>query len=188
MRLLRHPLATFMLSVLVVIGLGVAVVAATTDQEAYATSWARFTAAFPGRVYVAHQRPSTSPLNGLGAALPVSANTVTYSNEPAFALKSTNGVLFVEVTTGITADLENNLAMRLKVAAYGEDVFQPGVTVAEEVANGLTVITFGPQCASGLCSAMRIVFSNRALWTLGATSTAPPSTVESFLDSFEPIG
>jgi hypothetical protein len=46
MRKLRHPIATFVVTVLMVIGVGVGVVVTTTGQRVYGPSWGRFTVAF----------------------------------------------------------------------------------------------------------------------------------------------
>lgn len=54
MRELKHPIALFLIAVLVVIGIGVGVVAATTHEKIYGPPWGRFTVAFPGRVFGYH--------------------------------------------------------------------------------------------------------------------------------------
>jgi len=46
-RTIRHPITMFVTAILVVIGIGVGVVAATTSQKVYGPSWGRFSVAFP---------------------------------------------------------------------------------------------------------------------------------------------
>ena len=41
----------FVITVLTVIGIGVGIVASTTNQKVYRPSWGRFSASFPGHVY-----------------------------------------------------------------------------------------------------------------------------------------
>ena len=64
MRTIRHPITMFVTAILVVIGIGVGVVAATTSQKVYGPSWGRFSVAFPGRV---NQYPGH--LTGLSAVV-----------------------------------------------------------------------------------------------------------------------
>jgi hypothetical protein len=52
MRTLRHPIAMFMITVLIAIGIGVSVVAVTQTSKVYGPSWGQFTASFSGKVYV----------------------------------------------------------------------------------------------------------------------------------------
>ena len=56
MHILKHPIAVFVVTVLAVIGIGVGVMAASTNSTVYGPSWGRFTAAFDGSVRVV--RPS----------------------------------------------------------------------------------------------------------------------------------
>jgi hypothetical protein len=80
-RTVRHPLTMFVMAALSVIGIGVGVVAATTKPNVYGPSWGRFTAAFPGRVYVAHLGPIVSTSNG-SIKFHNTRNTFTYANKP----------------------------------------------------------------------------------------------------------
>ena len=50
MRKLAHPIAIFIVTVLVVIGAGVGIMAVTQTSNVYGPSWGRFTASFPGRM------------------------------------------------------------------------------------------------------------------------------------------
>ncbi len=62
---LRHPIATFVVTVLAVIGIGVGVVAATTTEPVYGPPGARFTVTFPGRVNEQNMK-LPAPDNGVG--------------------------------------------------------------------------------------------------------------------------
>ena len=66
MRTVQHPIAMFVIVVLVVIAIGAGVVAVTTNQKVYGPSWGRFTVAFPGRVY--QYRGHTSVTGGSSGA------------------------------------------------------------------------------------------------------------------------
>ena len=70
MRTVRHPIAMFIMAVLVVIGIGIGVVAVTQTSKVYGPSWGRFTAAFPGRVYVSHTRQPVSDFIRGGVCIP----------------------------------------------------------------------------------------------------------------------
>jgi hypothetical protein len=56
MQTLRYPIVMFVITALAVIGIGVGIVAATTNQNVYGPSWGRFTASFPGHVDVGNER------------------------------------------------------------------------------------------------------------------------------------
>ena len=64
MRPVRHPITMFVVVVLAVIGIGVGIVAATTNQKVYGPSWGRFSAAFTGRVHVVGLGPVASAPRG----------------------------------------------------------------------------------------------------------------------------
>ena len=78
MRTIRHPIVAFVVAVLAVIGIGVGLVAATTNPKVYGPPSGRFTAAFPGRVYESRQQTglllpvsyifTSSRLSGVGSA------------------------------------------------------------------------------------------------------------------------
>jgi hypothetical protein len=80
-RTVRYLIAMFVTAVLAVIAIGVGVVAAVTNPNVYGPSWGRFTAAFPGRVYVSHLGPIVSTSNG-SIKFHNTRNTFTYANKP----------------------------------------------------------------------------------------------------------
>jgi hypothetical protein len=185
MRTVRHPIAMFVIAVLVVIAIGVGVVAVTTNQKVYGPSWGRFTVAFQGRVYLVHEGTSLSTSTG-----PLTANIFIYSNKPYswFGGAPLPGdFLAVRVETASSV-LDNRSTVQQGVAAVMWGSIGTRVFEHEQDANGLTVITLGPQCAHGLCAGADVVFKGRVVWELLAFWNGPLNAVQGFLDSFQPIG
>ena len=196
MRKLRHPIATFVVMVLAVITIGVGIVAATTNQTVYGPSWGRFTAAFPGRVDVVHSGPvATAADNDPARYLTVNY----YANQPfngwvGYAPLSTAilppdlRAVSVSTIAGDGPGPGRVSAMRLVADPSGGYLSAPGVSEDERVADGLKVITLGPVCDYGQCDGELVVSNGRVAWDVLAASNGSVSAVESFLDSFQPIG
>jgi len=193
MRKLKHPIAVFIVAVLVVIGIGVGIVAVTTNQKVYGPSWGRFTAAFTGHIHVAHVGPVANASNGN----PLRYMTTFYYANQAFngwiAYAPLSGSIFptdlraVAVTEVAPGGSGSSSARRLVTVPAGH-WFEAGVRKDEQVVDGLSVVTFGPYCGYGQCQAEMVVSNGRAVWDVLVSSKAPASTAESFLASFQPIG
>jgi hypothetical protein len=194
MRNLRHPIAMFVVAVLVVIGIGVGVVAATTNQKVYGPSWGRFAAAFPGHVDVTYSGPVTSaPSNNPARYL----TTVYYGNQPfngwvAYAPLSGSifpvGLREVTVTEVASKGPGNKAATRLVARPTGGYLSEDAASVNRGVVNGFRVITLGPVCHYGQCEGEIVVSNGHVAWDVLASSNGPVSAVEGFLASFGPIG
>ena len=179
-RKLSHPITMFIMAVLVVIGVGVGVVAVTTSQRLYGPSWGRFTAVFPGRVSEHRIGPEVwasgdAPSSGHSSFAWV-----------AYAPPSLPSTLFS--VTALDGPLGSNYALSLEVFFVSAGWFHKGVAEAEQHANGIDITTLGPQCIRGSCRAVELVSNGRVDWELKAISPRAVSTVEGFLDSFQPIG
>ncbi len=193
MRNLRHPITGFVVAVLAIIGTGVAVVAATTNQKVYGPSWGRFTAAFPGRVD-GFQRPRPLTVSVGDAPLKVTNAAVFdyYVTPPipstGYAPLSIPSEYFLvggeDVYSTVGAAPAIHAAVRFDKRAF----FHAGVHQSLEDGNGVSVITIGPQCTKGECRAAQIVTNGQVFWVLLAFSKGPVSNVQSFLASFQPIG
>jgi len=175
MRKLDHPIAMFVVTVLALIGIGVGVVAATS-QPIYGPSWGRFSAVFPGPV---SERQILHAVWAFGYARPSSNPGGTgWTGYAPVSLPSEEFSVTVSETYGSP----------IQVFAFKTGWFHSGVGEYQKHVNGLYVITLGPQCASGSCRAVEIVSNGRVAWTVAAISPQSMSAVESFLDSFQPIG
>lgn len=189
----------FVVAVLAVIGIGVGVLAATTNQRVYGPSWGRFTVALPGRLY---QSREAQPAGRSSSAqivqylrTPFGLPAFIYSNSPSpwFDVASagvwvgTGEVDAVTVQEAIRGNL-GNTAIEQDVGVLKKYFFVAGATESINHANGFSVMTIGPQCSNVHCEVARLVSNGRVLWELFAFSPAPASTVELFLASFEPIG
>jgi hypothetical protein len=107
-----------------------------------------------------------------------------YSNQPLSHVGGTTD--YVLVMTGMPEMLASKSRMQTAVAL--KETFGPGVTEDEQSANGLTLLTLGPQCVYGQCSAVKVVFGRQVIWMLRAVSNGPANIVQSFVASFQPIG
>jgi hypothetical protein len=178
MRTLRHPIAVFVVIVLMIIAIGVGVVAATTSQNVYGPSWGRFSASFPGRVYEEPFRlPVPQPamhyysLGGWHSAR---------SRFPGFSIAEAVSAEHVKVP--VSAQDLRELFLELKGG------FAVPPTEHTQQVNGFRFTRLGPQCQEHLCQEVLIVVHNRTSWVLSAWSLVGLGPVESFLDSFQPIG
>jgi len=182
-RKLKHPIATFVVAVLVVIGIGVGVVAATTSQTVYGPSWGRFTVAFPG--------------HACGPPFPIGTKSrVIYEFAPSLPSKC-------------AVDWTGYAPLAYPVKLYSVDVWGHIVTpsamrgyvrldrnllfsghVAEQVrnVNGFVMTTLGPKCTNSGCTGVAYISNGRVMRTLTVISPQSVSTVQAFMDSFEPIG
>jgi len=196
-RIVRHPITMFIVGVLAVIAVGVSIVAVTQTSKVYGPSWGRFTAAFPGRVYVHQGHTSVTISGSKGSSTVWSSITLEspfeYSTASTPAIFCTVGVScypneldasVLQVTSGQSGDA----AVQQMASAFVKTDFGVGVAEVAQDANGLSVITIGPQCTDGQCRAAEVVSNGRVLWYLLAFSTGPASSVEDFLASFQPIG
>jgi hypothetical protein len=188
MRTLHHPIAVFVLTVLAVIGVGVAVVAATQTSRVYGPSWGRFTAVFAGHVYQRRGHMSMAYAVGSSASSPFrSTLTLTLADYSYSNLRG--GWVGYLPRAAETVSVIRGMPLGPAVADAKKGFPGAGVTEVKQDANGLSVITLGPQCAIGPCMALKVVSNGQVLWTVVAVSTAPSTAlVESFLASFQPIG
>ncbi|MGO9880696.1 MAG: hypothetical protein ACLPSM_15280 [Acidimicrobiales bacterium] len=189
MHKLRHPITMFTVAVLIVIAIGVGVVAATQNSKVYGPSWGRFTAAFPG------------PVCGLPFPIPLRSAMYTETS-PIYFETSTNlthkcaidwtryaplvlpsSLDSVEVYSQVAATATQGYVRLAKI-----ELFHKGVREDVQNANGFVVTTLGPECMSGSCRVAEYVSNGRVLWTLMAISPGSGSKIESFLNSFAPIG
>lgn len=185
-RTVRHPITMFIISVLVVIGTGVGVVALTTNKSVYGPSWGRFTAAFSGHVYQTQEHSRVRVSSGSTLAV----TSFSYSNQPHFgwyAYAPGSGGVFGAYDQ-YSVSVAEGMPMRLVVEGDRKDFFRPGVSEEEQVTNGVSAATIGPQCADGECNAAKVVSNGRVVWNVEAFWDGPVSTVEDFLASFQPIG
>jgi hypothetical protein len=186
--------------VLIVIGIGVGIVAATQTSKVYGPPWGRFIASFPGRIYQYRGHESVTTSYGPSAASSAFGSTLTltfpyfeYStaSNPSIACAPSSSCYPDELDAGVWAVLPATTA---KVAArqWSRKVkkvfFGLGATESERDGNGFAVVTIGPQCADRQCGTSEVVSNGRVLWELLAFSAGQPNTGENFLASFEPIG
>ena len=191
---LRHPIAMFVVTVLAVIGIGVGVVAATTTEPVYGPSWGRFTATFPGRMRVIYSPPVPSASFGD----PLRYTTTFYYANQHFngwvGYAPLTGVLFpgnlrAVVVTEVTRHVRGSgLTTREIARPTGGYLSGPHARQDKTVVNGLTVLTFAPRCRYGQCQAEMVVSNGRVAWDVLAASDGSLSAVESFVESFQPIG
>lgn len=187
MRAVRHPITMFLMAILVVIGIGVGVLAATTSQKVYGPSWGRFTAAFTGHVYETQEHSTVRVSGGLTRTL----TSFSYANQPhsgwfAYSPQGTPGVYGAYDRYSVS--VAEGMPMRQLASGDKKAFFGRGVTEDEQGANGLSIATIGPQCSDGECNAAEVVSNGRVVWNVEAFWEGPRSTVASFLASFEPIG
>jgi hypothetical protein len=171
--------------VLAIIGIGVGVVASTTNQKLYGPSWGRFTVAFPGRVYGFQtvQRGSNSMRS-------MSAASFDYATFP----QGWTGYAPLSIPNEL--DAVHGVAPRGTGSAFAGAVvrsaknlyFHAGVAESVQAENGYVTTTIGPLCINSECKEIRVVTNDHAFWEVAAFSRAPVSTVESFIESFQPIG
>jgi hypothetical protein len=184
MRTLKHPITVFTLMVLMVIGIGVGVLAATTNQKVYGPTWGRFTAAFSGHIY--EQRGRTSMDFAAIASFPFRRQSGPF---PVFSYSNVLSGYWVGTlpyaTESVTAI--RGLPMQPVVAFTKRGFPRAGLIEVKQDANGFSVVTFGPQC-SVICMGTKIVSKGHVLWTVVAVSSGSASSVENFLNSFQPIG
>jgi hypothetical protein len=160
----------FITVVLMVIAIGVGVVAATTNQHVYGPSWGRFSASFPGHVYSYQSTTIKFPYFSYSTG----PGSIVY---PPLSNAARASLLGVSVVRGAQA----------RQFADNERLFS-GVAVQHQRANGFSVLTTGPLCTKGTCAVVEYILHGPVLWTLVAVSKGRVSTIESFLDSFQPIG
>ncbi len=168
---LRHPIVMFVITVLTVIGIGVGIVASTTNQKVYGPSWGRFSASFPGHVY---SYQSTTIIKFPYFSYSTGPGSIVY---PPLSKAARASLLGVSVVRGAQA----------RQFADNERLFS-GVAVHHQSANGFSVVTTDPLCTKGTCAVVEYILHGPVLWTLVAVSKGPASNVENFLASFAPIG
>jgi hypothetical protein len=194
LRKVQHPVALFIIAVLVVIAIGVGVVAVTQASKVYGPSWGRFAAAFPGHVDVTYSGPVTSaPSNNPARYL----TTFYYGNQPfngwvGYAPLSGSifpvGLREVTVTEAASKGPGSKAATRLVSGATEDYLSGVAVSVNRGVVNGLRTIILGPICRYGQCEAEMVVSNGHVAWDVLASSKGPANTAEDFLASFGPIG
>jgi hypothetical protein len=117
--------------------------------------------------------------------------SVSYSNQPHFGwyAYSPHGKPGVYgAYDQYSVSVAEGMPMRLVDSGDKKAFFGPGVTEAQQSANGYSVTTIGPQCADGECNAAEVVASGRVVWNVEAFWVGPANTVGDFVASFKPIG
>ena len=189
-RKLRHPITNFIVTVLMVTGIGVGVVAAVQAPKVYGPSWGRFSAAFNG------------PVCGLPGLIPRGSATYTEASPIYFETSSKlthrcavrwTGYAPLALPSSLdSVDVWGHVvtasAMRGYVLLDRLLLFSGRASEHVEHVNGFVVTTLGPKCMSGSCRDVEYVSNGRVLWTLTAISPESVSAVEDFLASFQPIG
>jgi hypothetical protein len=160
MHKLRNPIAVFIVAVLVVITIGVGAVGAVQSPKVYGPSWGRFSVAFARHDFQCPVRG----IHGRTFNLPFECTT-SMEAVSVFAIP---------------------LANPAKVARQRANIWR-GATVSQRDADGLAVVTVGPECSHGQCRGAEVISNGRVLWYLLALSGSA-SGVEDFLASFQPIG
>jgi hypothetical protein len=158
MQTLRYPIVMFVITALAVIGIGVGIVAATTNQNVYGPSWGRFTASFPGHVDVAHSGSVTSASSNDPARY---TSTFYYANQPfngwvAYAPLSNSvggtAISPFDLRAVIVTEVANNSpgsesAVRDVANPRGGYLSSVRAHNHERTVNGLREITLGPVCS-----------------------------------------
>jgi hypothetical protein len=179
---------------LVVIAIGVGVVAAVQAPRVFGPSWGRFAVAFSGRVDLIHFGPIASASYG---------ESLRYTTTFYYANQHFNGWVAYAPASGVMlpTDLRAVVVAEVTRHARGSELatrqiahptggFLSGTRPEKDrtVVNGLTVLALGPHCGYGQCQAEIVVSDGRVVWDVLAASNGPASTVEDFIDSFQPIG
>jgi hypothetical protein len=177
----RHPITTFIIAVLVVIGIGVGIVAITQTSKVYGPSWARFTAAFTGHVYETEEHST--------AGGTITGTAFYYATRPGhwFSYSPRSGASYQKNLRAVSV-MEPELPYQDAVLTFKRYFFRVGVTERVQDGQGWLISTLGPQCENGQCNVARFVSKGQVLWSMFAFSKGPVSTVEDFLASFQPIG
>ena len=170
LRKVRHPITGFVIAALVVIGVSVGVVAATTNQKVYGPPGGRFTVAFPGRVSEHRIGPS------LWASSTRRYQAIRASPGSAYAPASLPSILFS--VTAVASPLGRNYALSLEESFVSAGWFHKGVAEVEQHANGIDITTLGPQCIWGSCRAVELVSNGRVDWELRAISPRSEDAVD----------
>ena len=175
MHKLKHPIATFVVTVLIVIAIGVGIVAATTSQTVYGPSWGRFTAAFSG---LAHEE-----------RLPV-AEALTNAYYYSFG-GSGGWTSQVPFGDGVSAHhiAKVHLSQYVRETVFDlESAFPMRPTESTEHINGFQLTRLGPLCKGTNCQEDLFVLRSGTCWDVWAASAVGLGPVENFLASFQPIG
>ena len=188
MHRLRHPIATFVVTVLAVIGIGVGVVAAVQAPRVY-DLLGRFSAAFSGHVYQRRGQTSASyrPLGGAAVSSASQSTLTLMFADLSYSNLRGGWVAYVPPATE-TVLVAKGVPMRLVVVYAKRGFFGGRVAQVEQDANGFSVFTFGPRRLYGGWYDTRVESNGRVVWDVEAISTSSRSAAEAFLDSFQPIG
>ena len=189
MRKLSHAVATFVVTVLAIIGVGVGVVAAVQAPTVYGPSWGRFSAAFSGRVYQQRGQMSASygPLGGAGVSSAFQSTLTLMFGDLSYSNLRGGWVAYVPPAAE-TVLVAKGVPMRLAVV-YAKRGFVGGrVAEVEQDANGFSVFTFGPKRLYGGWYDTRVESNGQEVWIVEASSTSSKSAAEAFIASFQPIG
>lgn len=179
---IRHPITMFVVTVLAVIGLGVGLLAATTNQPVYGPSWGHFSAAFPGPIC-----PSPSPVRARSTFFYESASSLMFKCASGWTGYAPLAYPLHLESVDVYGRTVSRLGMKGLVRLTLRVMFHAGATIDVRSANGFSVTTLGPQCSGGSCTEVEYVSKGQILWTLEAVSPGPASTLDGFLDSFHPI-
>lgn len=185
-RKLRHPLVAFFISVLTVIAIGVGAVAAVPAAKLYGPSWGRFTAVFPDRV---QERPATSYLGQI--AVDYDSSTI-YEGQNHLLHGRTgtdDNVSVAQLSELSYKRVLREMALGLKGALPSElPMPESQPPESAEHLDGFQFLRLGPLCRQSFCEELLIAVRDRTIWVLRAWSFVGSGAVESFVDSFQPIG
>lgn len=178
---LRHPITVFIVMVLAVIGIGVGVIAATTNQTVYGPSWGRFTAASFG---------STLAPCSICRTVGPTTRRVQVAFYPSKGTLSDG--LYVNVLVERDDHVEQTFAATVR--AWGLDVHGSG-SISTTDGNGFKIALFAPVCGrvqrlhpTGCPPLEDVTTNGRIIWFIGAWGLPTQNEAERVVASFEPIG
>ena len=184
MRTVRHPITMFIIGMLVVIGVGVGVVAATTNQTVYGPSWGRFAAAFTvapkGTI-----TPERTQQLGDGGSLTTGAS--------AYYVSPPRNWTFGELHISVDVLPYEDTSLGLDRSEWRNLTGSSGGTVSSTDLPGYSVFTLPPSCDLRLigrrvgCVMEELVTGKDATWQVTVYGQTTPDGAERFLASFQPI-
>jgi len=185
MRTVRHPITTFIIGVLAVIGIGVGIVAVTQNSNVYGPPWGRFTAAFTVAPKGTITPERTQQLGGGGSL--TTGGSAYYVSPP-------RNWTFGELHISVDVLPYEDKSLGLDRSEWRNLTGSSGGTVSSTDLPGYSVLTLPPSCdVRGVgtrlgCAAEQIVIGRGVTWEIGVYGQPTPEGAEQFLASFQPIG